>query len=450
MKYFKELLFLLFITVMLRGDGQNIIGYYPYWVTDFYSPNNIPTSQMTHLVHSFMWPEADGSVGHPDQFFSITPSLINIAHNNNCKVMVSIGGAGYGIHFDAVFADAEKRKKFINELVEICQDYGYDGIDIDWEQPDSHTDKQNLNLFVQELSDKIADNLAEISISIAVPASDWRGKYYDAAFLKNYVSWFGVMTYDFYGSWSNVSGHNSSLYKDPGDPQYLTIDSAIREYWHNTKKVPYNQLVSGIPFYGYKFAGAAGPYQNFTSATYVSYRDIQSLNQYQYIWNSDARVPYRINSNTFITYDDTLSVRYKCEYAREKKLGGVMIWEISQDFFNPDEQPLLNTVIREMHKTTAIIHAGPEISTDFSISQNYPNPFNAGTCFKITIADDLQLQLSIYDINGHPTETLYNDKIMAGTYDFLWTAHQNITSGVYFLKAKSKNNVQSVKMVYLK
>ena len=57
------------------------------------------------------------------------------------------------------------------------------------------------------------------------------------------------MTYDFYESWSSKSGFNSSLYKDPSDSQNLSVDSIIREYWHGTKNIPYNQLVSGIAFY---------------------------------------------------------------------------------------------------------------------------------------------------------------------------------------------------------
>jgi chitinase len=42
-------------------------------------------------------------------------------------------------------------------------------------------------------------------------------------------------------------------------------------------------------------------------------------------WLYDAR------TRTWITYDDTESLGLKADFARTRKLGGIMIWELSGD-----------------------------------------------------------------------------------------------------------------------
>jgi chitinase len=50
-------------------------------------------------------------------------------------------------------------------------------------------------------------------------------------------------------------------------------------------------------------------------------------------FHEQARVPWLFDAKTglFVTYDDPESLRLKAEYARDQKLGGVMIWELSHD-----------------------------------------------------------------------------------------------------------------------
>ena len=46
-----------------------------------------------------------------------------------------------------------------------------------------------------------------------------------------------------------------------------------------------------------------------------------------------TRAPFLWNATTrsFISYDDPLSIREKTAYVRQNRLGGVMLWELSQD-----------------------------------------------------------------------------------------------------------------------
>eukprot|EP00970_Alexandrium_tamarense_P003844 scaffold625_cov202-Alexandrium_tamarense.AAC.21 len=59
--------------------------------------------------------------------------LIYIAHTNGAQIYPSIGGWTLSGSFPTVAADPAKRKRFAQECVGLIADYGFDGIDIDWE-----------------------------------------------------------------------------------------------------------------------------------------------------------------------------------------------------------------------------------------------------------------------------------------------------------------------------
>ena len=42
-------------------------------------------------------------------------------------------------------------------------------------------------------------------------------------------------------------------------------------------------------------------------------------------------VPWMFNGTIFISYEDPQSIAEKTAYIKSKKLGGAMIWELSQD-----------------------------------------------------------------------------------------------------------------------
>jgi chitinase len=50
-------------------------------------------------------------------------------------------------------------------------------------------------------------------------------------------------------------------------------------------------------------------------------------------WDDVAKAPYAYNAadQLFITYDDKRSMTLKTQYAVDKKLNGIMYWEITND-----------------------------------------------------------------------------------------------------------------------
>ena len=146
--------------------------------------------------------------------------------------------------------------------------------------------------------------------------------------LNQHVDFFNAMTYDIHGSWSSHAGHNSPLYQSPPGDADGSVQTGIN-YLVNTRGLPENKINMGIPFWGKKYnASTINGY--FTgSVTDLRYYDIVELinNGWLSHWDDVAKCPYLINTDTsqIITYDNPLSIQYKCEFAQTRNLGGVMV-----------------------------------------------------------------------------------------------------------------------------
>ena len=100
--------------------------------------------------------------------------------------------------------------------------------------------------------------------------------------------------------------------------------------------VPAEKLVLGMPLYGYRYQlapGQTGPGSRFLSARSASYDRIvaEDLSRYPRSFQDTAQVPYLLGEGWFISYDDPSSIAAKARFAREKGLGGIGFWELSQD-----------------------------------------------------------------------------------------------------------------------
>ena len=82
----------------------------------------------------------------------------------------------------------------------------------------------------------------------------------------------------------------------------------------------------------------------------------------------------------------------------------------------------------------------------FDLTQNYPNPFNPVTNIEYTIPEKTHVTLKIYDMLGKEVETLVDREPDAGTYVTIWNGSR-YSSGVYFYRLISGNNIQTKKMI---
>lgn len=89
------------------------------------------------------------------------------------------------------------------------------------------------------------------------------------------------------------------------------------------------------------------------------------------------------------------------------------------------------------------------IVNNFVLEQNFPNPFNPSTVISFTIQADQQVTLKVINAVGEEVKTLVNNNLSKGTHNIIFNA-AGLSSGLYFYRLESNNQVQVKKMMLLK
>jgi chitinase len=356
----------------LHAQTPRLLAYYGYWDrwnVPPYTASTIPYHQLTHIVHSNIGPsnKADGSLAVPAVF--LEPQLISRAHAAGVKVEICISGSAY--LFVVIDADATLRATFAQNIANFAIANGYDGVDFDYEVPYSQSQADNFTQLIAAVRALMPKG--QYIISAAVSSSPGGYGVYDFPGMTPLLDFYNVMTYDFHGAWTNHSGHNSPLYLSPLDPgQEGSLDTSAGEYL-TTYGVPAEQINLGTAFYGYAFdvpglwsfcandqlCGNPGA----PTVTYSQVEQLLKTGAWTENWDDLAAAPYLLDSTAstfgFITYDNPTSTSEKVSYALNKRhLGGVFMWELSQDY-NGTTQPLLNA----MHSVFAQSAAESNVTT---------------------------------------------------------------------------------------
>ena len=441
-----RLLFFLFIGLVY---SQRVVGYYPYWMQDEFQPQDLDLETFTHINHAFVWPNEEGEIEAPIGMFDA--SIADHIHNNNRKFLLSLGGWGTADGFVAATSTYELRSVFISNILDKFISYGYDGTDIDWEYPQTNEQRNNLTLFIAELDSVLYEFDPELLITMALPTSNWAGQWYAMNSLNQHVDFFNAMTYDIHGSWSSHAGHNSPLYQSPPGDADGSVQTGIN-YLVNTRGLPENKVNMGIPFWGKKYTASTINGSFSGSVIDMYYYEILPLigNGWTYHWDDVAKCPYLVKSDgtKIITYDNPLSIQFKCEFAQDRNLGGVMVWALGYDDMEPEESltGAINTHwlnLEEGDKT---------ILPDQIKLESYPNPFNPQTQIKFYLPGPGQINLSLFDINGRSIQTLAEGYFVQGDHSFEWNPaqNQNISCGIYLVMLQTGNSILSKKILYLK
>ena len=103
-------------------------------------------------------------------------------------------------------------------------------------------------------------------------------------------------------------------------------------------------------------------------------------------------------------------------------------------------------IVENQEETNDNISLSPD---KFVLNQNHPNPFNPTTSISFNLPAAGQVSLKVFDISGKEVAGLVDNYLEAGRHSVNFDASA-LSSGVYYYKLASGNNVSMRKMLLIK
>lgn len=275
-----------------RQAPKEIYGYLPLWSSDCYK--TLDYENLTHINLAFINPDETGALTC-DATEETVRAIVDKAHAEGVKVLMSMGGAGNSANYPPLIADEAPRKAFVARIGAYVDKYGLDGIDLDIEGDADPLFWSCYEPWVEALR-VLCD---EKGILLTTAVGNW---YADRISEKTYA-WFdrvGIMAYD-----------------NDMDTMHSTFQYAkdCIGYFSVLRKLPKEKLLLGVPFYGRGYDANGKLDWN----SYMSYRDLLAL---------DPEAGSKDESHGY-GYNGIETLKQKCDIARD--CAGMMIWELSQD-----------------------------------------------------------------------------------------------------------------------
>ncbi|XP_063613154.1 endochitinase-like [Penaeus indicus] len=290
---------------------------------------------------------------------------------------ISIGGDGEEVTkvFSQMASDKERRDNFTKSVKNRVKEYGFDGVDVDWEYPSTTHEKENFLLLMKEL--RIAlDNVSQsLELTMAVPIVRYRlDEGYNVTELCRIVDAVHLMGYDLRGEWNHQTDVHSMLYRRPklDFGSYEEINLSDGSLLWEEFGCPRDKLVLGVPFYGRSFTlsnssehglhaqitGLGNPSPILRDPEVLTYFEICVLrNDSNWTRERDNKdlVPYMYKEDQWIGYEDPKSLKIKVDYIREHGYLGAMNWAIDNEDFKNWCGLGINSMMTTMHEVLTAI-----------------------------------------------------------------------------------------------
>ncbi len=309
--------------------NKSVFGYLPYWEYLNGNYQYIKYDLISHIGVFDFSVSSTGIIGNPSGW-PWTP-VINEAHSAGTKVIMVVANFDADEIRSLITNEVNKQTFFINVKAKL-ETYNLDGVNIDFEAMYSADQGERINLFMSDLTDYLKTNMSdEIEVSFAAPAVNW-GSNWDLLGLAQSCDYLFIMGYDFFGSWSTISGPTSPLIGGS-----VNISNTVNVQYSSVVSTYPEKLILGMAYFGGQFETQTNAV-NSTVIDYVGnrfYRDTFLQSQvYGRLWSTKYEVPYYVweaDNWMQVWFDDFESLGKKYDLALVNNLKGVGMWALGYD-----------------------------------------------------------------------------------------------------------------------
>ncbi|MGD9909890.1 MAG: glycosyl hydrolase family 18 protein [Candidatus Izemoplasmatales bacterium] len=313
-----------------------------YIYRDYYLVSDAFFTTLDIINCAFITADSEGNLSGTSVLANINTYIMPKAKENGNWVLFSIAPDS---SWSSIAGSPTRVNNFADNIVAMINQYGFDGVDIDWETP-TESEATKFTEMMHVIYTKVKENNPNHLVTAAVAGGMWQPPRYDLVNSQQYLDYINMMTY---GMVSNNGYYQNALYKSTTNANTTNLvgktlsSCSIAESVaiYNTYGIPNSKIIVGVAFYGIKqtrtYDAGSGTWSAWTNAGSVSYTYIMNnyLNNsnYNYYYDSKAGVPYIISTDgtIFISFDNPRSIMDKSDYIINQGLGGMMYWENGLD-----------------------------------------------------------------------------------------------------------------------
>ncbi|KAM3071865.1 hypothetical protein ACMFMG_009720 [Clarireedia jacksonii] len=310
----------------------------------------IPTQGLTHLIFAFMAVSSNNYRVVPfDQTAVPFMHPFTALASTSLATYMAVGGSSMSAQvWSAMASNQTNRAVFINSVEQWLSVFRFQGVDLDWEFPDSAADRENFVALVREMKESFIAKYPYQNWGISVVLDDNSPpdfsslSFYDPVALEPYIDFFNFMAYDLHGPWeaatqgaivrpqtaiSDVNNAITPLWFAGVDPSKLNLGLAAYGRGYTLSNPTCN--TTGCPYSG---ASIKGPCSNEQGI--LSMREVQVLIQQKGLrptmiqGQMVKQVVYGEKGDQWMGFDDDETWGLKRSWADQLCIGGTAVWSL--------------------------------------------------------------------------------------------------------------------------
>jgi hypothetical protein len=216
-----------------------------------------------------------------------------------------------------------------------------------------------------------------------------------------------------------------------------------------------NQMLLGVPYYGYRWPAVSGDPAAATTADGIALIFDQAQAEAEthgVLWDAESSTPwYRYQAPGWFQgwFDDALSLSAKYELVLAEDLAGVGIWALGYDGARPE---LWTALENAFGGSGTAVENPPAVPSELWIANVGSNPFRQRAHFRYALTSRAHVSISVHDVTGRRLRRLFEGLSPSGSSQLIsWDGRDaqglEVSPGVYLVRLESQGLVATSKAV---